>query len=486
MSRIALKNLLTRTLEDIEGNAAISRVESNKQPHEFTISRQSIKQEIYSQLNKKNYLVNGKITAEMREIVTNGVQDLADSVWEEGKKLRNKKEAFLTGRKDGVFSVVVIVAQDIVKYRTEASGQVIKYHTSSDDIFNSIKALYKPHLRNIRANLNTYFKESSEVGKGLIPSKNIKTKKDKNGNIIKQGRQADTLLQLGHDELDSVADQRISSGKAEIFREVSSIGNENGDLREIEAFLKNQGFEVSFDKQAKKDKTVIKVRLQSQFQNQGLQAAEEKFRVKQFKTALRRAIDNLGEAYALSEGSDSRVDIEKKKVLKRVKEKLNKHKNIKTNFKNTSLKLGNAKAKNKITAGRTKPRVKANTSTGFTINSAQKQKPSKGRQESYFSLIPLINRTLPGVVRANMGAPALENISGKFAESARVTEIITTRKGYPSIGYTYDKNPYQIFEPGKGKAPWATSDRDPRKVIDKSIREIVTGLIQERFYTRRL
>jgi len=41
MSRIALKNLLTRTLEDIEGNAAISRVESNKQPHEFTISRQA-------------------------------------------------------------------------------------------------------------------------------------------------------------------------------------------------------------------------------------------------------------------------------------------------------------------------------------------------------------------------------------------------------------------------------------------------------------
>jgi len=39
------------------------------------------------------------------------------------------------------------------------------------------------------------------------------------------------------------------------------------------------------------------------------------------------------------------------------------------------------------------------------------------------------------------------------------------------------RNPYQVFE--------KDSQRDPRTLIDKSIREIATGLIQQRFYTRR-
>ena len=37
-----------------------------------------------------------------------------------------------------------------------------------------------------------------------------------------------------------------------------------------------------------------------------------------------------------------------------------------------------------------------------------------------------------------------------------------------------------------GKHPWATADRDPRKVIDRSIREIAAELLTGRFYTRRV
>ena len=162
MSQQALLKLLNSTLEEIKGNAAFARAESNKQPHEWTVSRRNIKAEIFQQLNSKNYLVNGTITTEMREIVTEGVDKLVNAVWEEGKRLKAKNEAFLTGRKDGIFSIVVIVAQDIVKYRTEGSGanrNIIKYHASSDDIFNSIKQLYRPYLRDIRSNLNAYFKE---------------------------------------------------------------------------------------------------------------------------------------------------------------------------------------------------------------------------------------------------------------------------------------------------------------------------------------
>ena len=85
-----------------------------------------------------------------------------------------------------------------------------------------------------------------------------------------------------------------------------------------------------------------------------------------------------------------------------------------------------------------------------------------------------------------MGEPRLVNRTGKFASSVRAVDVLTTAKGFPSIGYTYDKNPYQVFEQGAGKAPWASEQRDPRKLIETSIREIASELLQGRFFTRRI
>ena len=100
-------------------------------------------------------------------------------------------------------------------------------------------------------------------------------------------------------------------------------------------------------------------------------------------------------------------------------------------------------------------------------------------------LIGLINKKLPETVRKNMQNPGLENQTGRFAESVRITDIGTTAQGFASIGYTYRKDPYQVFEDGTGVAPWANGQRDPRQLIDKSIREIAAQFAIGRFYTRR-
>ena len=84
-----------------------------------------------------------------------------------------------------------------------------------------------------------------------------------------------------------------------------------------------------------------------------------------------------------------------------------------------------------------------------------------------------------------MQSPALVNRTGRFAESVRITDVVQTPKGYPSIGYTYQRNPYGVFEDGGGSAPWANGERDPRELIDKSIREIAANMAIGRFYTRR-
>ena len=114
------------------------------------------------------------------------------------------------------------------------------------------------------------------------------------------------------------------------------------------------------------------------------------------------------------------------------------------------------------------------------------QKSAKDTQRSMFSVVALINQKLPRVLQKNMREPALVNRTGRFANSVRIMEVTQTRQGFPSFGYSYQKNPYQVFEMGLGSPPWATDERDPRKLIDSSIREIAAEMALGRFYTRRL
>ena len=124
---------------------------------------------------------------------------------------------------------------------------------------------------------------------------------------------------------------------------------------------------------------------------------------------------------------------------------------------------------------------------GVDVKSITKLAASKRRGAvSPFSYMAMINKRLPQTVRKNMGAPALENRSGAFASSVTLKDVNVTAQGFPSFGYTYAKNPYQVFEVGTGSAPWSNAQRDPRKLIDRSIREVAAELAIGRFYTRRL
>jgi hypothetical protein len=115
--------------------------------------------------------------------------------------------------------------------------------------------------------------------------------------------------------------------------------------------------------------------------------------------------------------------------------------------------------------------------------SQRKKMASKGASSQPLYLLGILNKELPDVVRKNMGAPALTNRSGRFASSVRAVDVTQTAKGFPSIGYTYRKNPYQTFETGNRQG---SADYDPRKLIDKSIREIAIQFAVGRFYTRRI
>jgi len=84
-----------------------------------------------------------------------------------------------------------------------------------------------------------------------------------------------------------------------------------------------------------------------------------------------------------------------------------------------------------------------------------------------------------------MGSPRLENQTGTFAGSVRAIDVQETAKGFTSIGYLYQKKPYQVFESTSGTR-FSSAARDPRTLIDLSIREIVAQFGLGRLYTRRL
>lgn len=171
---------------------------------------------------------------------------------------------------------------------------------------------------------------------------------------------------------------------------------------------------------------------------------------------------------------DDVLDLTHSLIDPKLKDKRNfkkKSKNTKTGAVKTGLDLS-IKRKN-IKAPKLKKRKRRSTNASTF-------------QRSMFSILAIINDKLPQAVRKNMGAPHLTNESGRFASSVKLLDVQQTRQGYPSFGYTYAKEPYQVFEEGRGRAPWADGKRDPRILIDLSIREIAANLALGRFYTRRL
>lgn len=109
--------------------------------------------------------------------------------------------------------------------------------------------------------------------------------------------------------------------------------------------------------------------------------------------------------------------------------------------------------------------------------------PHKGVSQSPLVLLSILNRQLPDTVRKNMQEPRLVNRTGRFAKSVEAVDMNMTPQGFPSVGYTYNRDIYQTFEVGNRQG---SVDRDPRSLIDMSIREIAARYAVGRLYTRRV
>lgn len=309
--------------------------------------------------------------------------------------------------------------------------------------FNSIKFIIDPAKQEFHAGMRQIYKNRGQ---------NLDTSK---------------MLDIGHSEKSAVYDNKVSDA----LLASGEIPPSAYAVEELAAILKLK----------KDDKTnVISCTLESASKNRSHgQYLSQKS--KHFDQLIKKALERLP-SLALTKGSDTPVERTGKKAAKSILKELKKVKNLDIQIQEDDLKiketttLAQKKLKRKITGS--KKGVKAKKSKG------RKTVGSKTPASAPLQLIASLNKRLPEVVQKNMNPPALEYQTGRFAESVKVTDVMTTAKGFPSVGYTYDRENYGQFESTSG-SNFADAKRDPRVLIDKSIREIATKMAIGRFFTRR-
>ena len=119
---------------------------------------------------------------------------------------------------------------------------------------------------------------------------------------------------------------------------------------------------------------------------------------------------------------------------------------------------------------------------GAKYKSKSKSRVDQAVGQNPLALATLINRALPEIVASKMTSPALNFRTGRFSRSAEVKNITVGPRGGTAVEYTYMKDPYQTFEPGFAMG---STQRDPRKIIGESIREIAQGIVGNKFLTTR-
>ena len=145
-----------------------------------------------------------------------------------------------------------------------------------------------------------------------------------------------------------------------------------------------------------------------------------------------------------------------------------------------SLKKGSTKSNNKLS-------TKKVSSKRSKVKAVRKIKAGANNGKGVTALSPvalrnILNEMLPKAVASKMTAPALRFRTGRFANSVRVDSALMGPRGGVHIDYTYQKNPYQTFEPGFKQG---STQRDPRKIIKESIREIAIGILGKQPHTIR-
>ena len=451
MAQKDLKNVLKKVEKAIEtSSTAYRRLVSDKKVHSITVSVQKITTQVKREMESRIGVEKGKLQKTIVDVIDIEVPKMVTGMYNDVKGYNN----------DAKFSEVSELTGNPARFTFVLAAKPGR----TANIFNAFRKVKQDNqkvlLKKLRAAIRKLNKGRTE------------------GNQIRQiGR---NFLDIGHQDGSAVSTQRKQAAQAALFE----FGMNTQANPVISRFLKEvqDVVNLSISKKDGEPVDIIEAELESKYLNRKRGGGVEKA----LALELAKDLDKIMKAFNASEyanlkGSDSKLEKTTKAVLNPFAKKAAANPKIKTNFNSKKVKTSNTKVKakpkkSKATVGGKKNLTTIDKTPVFDTKS----------RRSMFSFIAMINKKLPQTVEKNMRAPRLENQSGRFARSVEIKDVIQTRKGFPSFGYTYDKEPYQVFEVGKGLEPWASPDRDPRRLIDGSIREIAADMALGRFFTRRL
>lgn len=437
MSVSQQKKFLTKLHRELSVDSEdYRRQTANKRMHTFVVTRRAIRRGIKDRL-EKNYPDIPKST--ILKILKESDVHVRKLIRQTGRNIVG-----MSNRDNGI--TVTKFTPSKIEAAFEASGK---------DRFSQIKRSYDKHWGEAAKGISGAVRKVLEVSDANLEAK--------------------SLWNLEHNYLKGIIETQVKDAINNALLEEEAISRAS-----VQNFFKGMGIKLDVIRNG--DTGVMEVFMGSQRANAkegGIAGAK----AAKLKRALLNALRTLENGGILSnlEGSDSFKTSKIKKARREVIEPFKKVKNATVVSKDSKAKNSKTKASKNIVQ---KTLVGKNASRKKSIRASKSKKAGAASQP--LQLIGLINKQLPDTVRKNMQSPQLQNRTGRFAQSVQVTDIVQTPKGFPSIGYTYQKSPYGVFEDGAGAAPWANGERDPRDLIDKSIREIAAQFAIGRFYTRRV
>lgn len=427
------------------------RYTGNRQHHTFTVTQDAIERAIKDTLEvglagKKDAskLIKKVITA-LKPATKTVISNIATNVKRRGADQN---------------SVVSIHVHEDKPTRFKAT-----FHASQQDN-GRFRNIYKQVYTSYDKLLNTYSAQVSEISEKII------------GESF--GDQAKDYFNLEHFKFEGIAESQVKDAL------IDSVQNVSIDEADVLDWLERSNIQIEIVRNSKTD--TMQVFIGSKVAN-----AEEARITRTRKADLRKLLKDVREEFIAQgslipnlPGSDSFVDSKRKKLLKKVADEFTKTGRAKANLKESTKTQGKVSKVSDTAKRKTKKLSGAAPLTRMSGKRATpKRRVKKGIASSPLRLIGIINQKLPRTVAQNMGSPRLNNRTGRFASSVRVVDVAQTAKGFPSFGYTYQRDPYEVFESGSGSR-FSSVERDPRTLIDTSIREIAAELALGRFFTRRV
>ena len=342
-------------------------------------------------------------------------------------------------------------------------------------IFSKIRTAYESALKELYDDFTNYIRQVNDLPDDVKIERASTT--GKGPTKFKEAKAADTFALEHPDELPNYK-LRLN----DIFYKALK----NIDQSNVKQALESEALGAFLEIEKLEELLEINVFIGSAVTN-FVQSAKVRQEATSLEKLLRETLIKLREV-PLSElsGSDSLSVAARKKAAQKLLDAFARKSNVTViNKENTKIKKSQGKTKKVI-----KPKVTA-AKVNLSANLVKDRFPApKGRSRNRQSLasnplatIKALNSGLEEIVRKNMKSPALENQTGRFARSVKVTNVVSTQKGHPSYAYTYD-NRYRVYETTSGSR-FSSPDRDPRVLIQRSIREAAAKIAMGRFFLRR-